>query len=120
MSEIDKLLDYEEVAGYKIKPWGIVSLSELSPCFERILIALKGRGVTAEDAVSNIDKILFAILPEAPKLLSITLKLTIEEVDKISLDKVSMLIMAIVRINLAYLKNLLPLMTAAITEVTHS
>lgn len=102
---LETLLNEVEVAGRKIRPWSIVDLSKLSPVFERIFISLKLRGVTLETSMESIDKIIFSVLPEAPAILSATLKVSVDEIEKIPNDEAMEIIIVIIRINTAYLKN---------------
>lgn len=109
MGETETLLDYVEVEGFKIKPWGIIELSELSPHLEKIMKNLQERGLTLEGAKTGVglDRIVFSVLPEMPAILEVTLAITREELKKIPTDKVLKIVFAVFQINIEYLKNLL-------------
>ena len=117
-NEMQKLIDEVEVEGYKIRPWGIVQISRLSGSLERIFFGLSSRGVTLESATKDISKIIFAVLPEIPAIISETLNIPIAEVDKIPQSKIMPLVLAIINGNMVYLKNWYTPAKAAITEVT--
>jgi hypothetical protein len=107
MGETETLLDYVEVAGFKVKPWTIVQLAELSPYIEKIMNGLKERGITLEGLKTGVglDRVLFAVLPEAPRILEITLRISKEELEKISFEKVPAIVLTILQLNIEYLKN---------------
>lgn len=118
-SETETLLDYVEVGGYKIRPWGLVALQKLSPHLERIIIGMQTRGISIKDVKDGkgIEKVVFSILPECADVVAITLNATLEEVDKIPPDKVPVIILTILKVNMNYLKNLSGPIMARIKEV---
>jgi len=109
MGETETLLDYVEAGGYKVKPWGITELAELSPHLERVMKNLQERGITLEGAKTGVgfERIIFSVLPEMPAILEVTLAVSREELKKIPNDKMFEIVFAIFQINIAYLKNLL-------------
>jgi len=109
MGETETLLDYVEAGGYKVKPWGIIELAELSPHLEKVMKNLQERGLTLEGAKTGVgfERIIFSVLPEMPAILEGTLGVNREELKKIPTEKVFEIIFAIFQINIAYLKNLL-------------
>jgi hypothetical protein len=117
VDETALLLDGIEVAGYKVKPWGICDLAKLSPSFERIYFSMKERKIELGSLSGNIDKVIFAILPEAPHILAITLKVSIDEIEKLSPEKVMPLMFSIINMNMAYLKNWLSPLTAMVKQI---
>jgi hypothetical protein len=120
MGETETLLDYVEVGGYKIKPWGIVELSELSPHLEKVFKNLKERGVTLEGSKEGvgIDRVIFSFLPVAADILTVTLRITRAELEKIPVDKLPVIMLTIVKVNLAYLKNWLGLVQGTVKKIT--
>jgi hypothetical protein len=53
----------------------------------------------------GLDRVLFAVLPEAPRILEITLRISKEELEKISFEKVPAIVLTILQLNIEYLKN---------------
>jgi hypothetical protein len=105
------LLDGETVAGVLVKPWTLTKCAALSPVFEKIANDLKKRHLSfkdffAEGKVINIEQLYFIIMPFMPEVLKITLD---TDVDKLDQSTVLQFIVAIVRQNIEYLKNLFAL-----------
>jgi hypothetical protein len=119
-NDVQGLIDEIEVDGLKLRPWGICDLAKLSPALERVVKGLKSRGVTmaAVRDKKQLDEIIFVLLPELPELLSVSLKLPMEEVEKLPNERALKLALVIVRMNVEYLKNWLGPATAAIKSVT--
>lgn len=118
MDEATKVLDFVEVDGLKIKPWGIGALAKLSPHLENIMRELKKRGVSLKDVRDGkgLEGIVFSILPECPDMLSISLGVPKEEVDGYPTEKALRLIFTVVKLNMDYLKNWLGPLAATIRE----
>jgi hypothetical protein len=117
--EVQTLVDEVEVDGFKVRPWGICDLARLSPTLERVVKGLKDRKVTMAmlKDKKQLDEVIFAVLPELPDLLAISLKLPISEIEKLPNEKALKLALVIVKLNVEYLKNWLGPATAAIKSV---
>jgi len=124
ISDLEILLDGEEVAGYKIQPWTLSKSAALTPVFEKIMLDFKKRNIKFQDFfvskengfdVINVDQLFFVIMPHIPEILKITLGVDDKQVDKINQTDVMSFIVVIVRQNIEYLKNLFAL-TAAMAQ----
>lgn len=106
-NELETVLDFVDVAGYKIKPWGLLALRDLSPHIERVITGLQVRGVKLDDVRTGkgIEKVIFSILPECADIVAITLKIPLAEVDKIDIKDLPLILMTIAKTNMEYLKN---------------
>jgi hypothetical protein len=105
--DIEAVLDFAEVAGFKIRPWGLLALKRLSPHLERVILGLQARGLSFDEVKSGkgIEKLLFSVLPECADIVGITLGISLEEVDKIPAKDVPVILLTIARLNMEYLKN---------------
>ena len=108
------LTDYgKEIAGYTVKPWGLMEIAALTPTFEKIAQSLKARGIsfaalkTAVESkeLTGLDGVLFAIAPELPAIVCLSLSIKPDELKAITADNQMAIVYAIIVINLAYLKN---------------
>ena len=119
MSESKNTLFPEtEVEGYKVKPWSLGTVEELTPVLERITIVLIKKGITLENAKEEIPKVTFSILPEVSAILSITLKEDITKVKELPLNSVITLLLTIITQNISYLKNSYSPMKSLIENLT--
>ena len=96
------------IAGYKVCPWGICEISELSEVIAIICSKCKEKEITLENI--NEKKIDFTkiVLVYAPEILRITLGMkSIEDLKKIQPRSASIeMMLEIIGQNLEYLKNL--------------
>jgi hypothetical protein len=108
------ITDYgKEIAGYTVKPWGLMQIAALTPTFEKIAQNLKARGITftalkaavESKELTGLDGILFALAPELPAIVCLSLGIKPDELNKITADNQMAIIYTIIVINLAYLKN---------------
>lgn len=115
MSDLQKVTNQEvEISGHKIKAWGLVKISKLSPAIDRIICRLKDQGATWEKYKEDIDngtfttcdKALSCIMPDAPEILSVSMGISIDEVDKLPQEEITFIIMTIIGQNITYIKNL--------------
>lgn len=105
------LINAPIIEGYKIQEWTIAQFSELYPYLKGAVEKLQSDGAT----IDNIDKylgedfpkLLEAILPILPQILSISLSLTKEEADNISAAKASILGTAILKRNMEHFTTFL-------------
>jgi hypothetical protein len=103
--DVGVLVSEIEVYGYKIKPWGIATLSRLSPTLEAIVTDLKKRNVTLKTAEADIAGVIFSILPYAVDIVAVSLKISKEEVENIPAEQSPVILFTIISQNLEYLKN---------------
>lgn len=104
--EMRKLIEEETVCGFTIRPWGITALARLSPTFEAIYAGMKARGVSIMTIRENMDGLVFALLPHAPAILSVTLGIKESEIDeKVNPGDLVPIVLTIFRLNIDYLKN---------------
>ena len=83
-SDTEVLLDFKEIAGFKIRPWRFLECVAMAPVIEQIQINLKNRKLTFRDffditkdadgkdvvCVINIDQLAFSFIPLLPEILS--------------------------------------------------
>lgn len=106
MDDVTKVLDYIEVEGFKVRPWGITALAKLSPHLEKVITELRSRGVTLKGVKEgDIGGVIFSVLPSCPDILAITLEIPLEEVGKLSAERSMKVLLAIATTNMDYLKN---------------
>jgi hypothetical protein len=120
MSALDKLIEETEVCGHKIKPWTLGQISELIPTFERVALKMKEQGVTLNTLEKNADKLIFAILPDLPFVLSVTLKITMADAKLLDIADASKITVVIMMKNIDYLKNLLSPVAETMKEIVSS
>lgn len=106
------------VDGYKVKPWSLGTVEELSPCLERLTIVFISKGITLENAEEEAPKIIFSVLPEVSTVLAATLKKEVKEIKELPLDTVVALLLTVVTQNIAYLKNSFSPIKNLIKEMT--
>jgi hypothetical protein len=99
------LFTEKKVEGYTIKPFTLGIVEELAPTFEKIGMALIGKGVTIVNVSEQIPKVMSSILPEISELLSIVLKEDKEVIKDFPMDKALTIVLTILTQNLTYLKN---------------
>ena len=114
----DKVLFSDiEIEGYKIKPWSLGKMEELSPCFERIGMEFIKRGLKIANVEKEIPQIIFTILPQVSIIISITLNEDIEKVKEFDIGKATTIIIAIARLNMEFLKNVSSPVMGAISQI---
>ncbi|MDD5348236.1 MAG: hypothetical protein PHT59_06465 [Candidatus Omnitrophica bacterium] len=119
-SELSKLTNNEvEVEGFKLAPWCIGNLAELAPDIERVMARLKERGVTMTTWREKLTDIIFQVLPEAPRFISVSTGKPIEEISKLPSEKAFRILSAIISLNLGYLKNWLGPAERAAQEIAN-
>lgn len=111
-----------ELHGYKITGWSIGQLSRLAPYFEVIATRLKLQNFNLDSIdkqeTGNIQKIIFAVLPEIVNILAITLREKKEVIEDWNLEKTTEIIFAIVKVNLEYLKNLSGRVSEIVSQIS--
>jgi hypothetical protein len=118
-SEIETIAEEPvEIAGYKILPWGIRQISQLSPAMGRIYMRMKEQEIKFESVAQDMPKLIFCIMPEAADILRVTLKISDEEVEKIPQEHLMDMIAFIINANLPYLKNWIRLATSLVRGAT--
>lgn len=131
-SEPEILIDYDEVYGYKVRPWSILKTAEMTPVFEKIILEMKSRKLTFKDFFSksvegnnvklemlNIDQLFFILTPVVPDILAVTLGIEKKDIDSIPTKAVPSLIATIFNQNFEYLKNWFALISSS-TEMLGS
>jgi len=107
-----------DVEGFKVKPWSLGTMEELTPCLERVTITFINKGITLENIEKEVPKVILSILPEVSTILSITLKEDIAKVKELPLNSVIALLLTITTQNVAYLKNSFGPMKSLIKSLT--
>jgi hypothetical protein len=104
-NENNALIDEEKIAGYTIRAWSFYDMAKLSPAFERITQSIVKRGIKLSEVSNDIDKIMFAILPELPGIVCYTLDITEDQLKKLSNENQNLIFLTLVKLNLSTLKN---------------
>jgi hypothetical protein len=121
-SDVEILLDGEEIAGVMVRPWTVTKCSAVTPAIEKIALELRRRKLAYRDffavtgdkvEVLNIEQLFFVIMPNAPEILKITLDMNDEQINKIKQEDIAKFIIVIIRQNIDYVKNLFALITMA-------
>jgi hypothetical protein len=118
-----------EVEGYTIRPWTLAQAVALAPTLGALVEIAKASGVGevllgfmdlldpgqggAKDDFAKAQKEVLSVLPglipkflpHAPKILSVSLTVSEEEVGKMGLGKATVLLLSVVSQNVDYLKN---------------
>lgn len=108
-----------KVEGFEIKPWSFGQTIDLMPVWERVATRLQESGLKLNKLRTSegVAKLVKAILPEAPAVLSVTLGVTEEEVRGWDLQKASVIVLTVVNLNLDHLKNLPGLVSQAVQMI---
>ena len=115
-TEMERLVEEQEICGWKIRPWGITALAKLSPTFEAIYRGMKERGVSLKTMGENKEGIIFSLLPHAPAIIAVSLGIRESEIDeKVSPGDVMPIVLTIIRLNIEYLKNWSAPLTATVS-----
>jgi len=118
-----------EIEGYTVRPWALAQAVALAPTLGALVDIAKASGVGeillgfmdlidpgqggAKDAFAKAQKEVIGVLPglipkflpHAPKILSVSLGVSEEEVGKMDLGKATVLLLSVVSQNVDYLKN---------------
>lgn len=123
-TDAEILIDSEEIAGLRVKPWTISKCAAITPVFEKIAGELKRRKISFRDFFApnadggvdtiNIEQLFFVIMPYVPEIMEITLDIDKEEIEKLPPETMMSFIAVIARQNIGYIKNLFALMTTAV------
>ena len=105
LEPVDVLCEEVQVGEYTIRPWSIFDLKKLLPVFSLLYADLKAKNIDLSNWQKDFMNILPIIVPVLPDILAITLKKSIEDVEKIPAGQDMQIIFAIVKANMAYLKN---------------
>jgi hypothetical protein len=129
MSDEQTLFPDVEVEGYTIRPWTLAQAVALAPTLGTLVEIAKESGVGgvllgfmdlldpgqggARDAFAKAQKEVIGVLPglipkflpHAPKILSVSLGTSAEEVGKMGLGKATVILLSVVSQNVDYLKN---------------
>jgi hypothetical protein len=129
MSDEQILFPNVEVEGYTIRPWTLAQAVALAPTLGALMGIAKESGVgevlwkfmdllepgqgDAKDAFDKAEKEVIGVLPglvpkflpHAPKILSVSLGASAEEIGKMDLGKATVLLLSVVTQNVDYLKN---------------
>jgi hypothetical protein len=129
MSDEQILFPDVEVEGYTIRPWTLAQAVALAPTLGALVEISKESGVGevllgfmdlldpgqggAKDAFAKAQKEVISVLPRlipkflphAPKILSVSLEVSAEEIGKMDLGKATVLLLSVVSQNVDYLKN---------------
>ena len=129
MSDEQILFPDVEVEGYTIRPWTLAQAVALAPTLGALVEIAKESGVGevllgsmdlldpaqggAKEAFAKAQKEVMGVLPglipkflpHAPKILSVSLGTSAEEVGKMGLGKATVLLLSVVSQNVDYLKN---------------
>lgn len=129
MSDEQILFPDVEVEGYTIRPWTLAQAVALAPTLGALVEIAKESGVGevllgfmdlldpgqggAKDAFAKAQKDVMGVLPglipkflpHAPKILSVSLGASEEEVSGMDLGKATVLLLSVVSQNVDYLKN---------------
>jgi hypothetical protein len=117
------------VEGYTLRPWTLAQASALAPTLGALVGIAKESGIgevlfgfmdlldsgqeNTKDVFAKAQKEMIAVLPglipkflpHAPKILSVSLKISEEEAGSLDLGKATVLLLSIVSQNVDYLKN---------------
>lgn len=103
------LFPEEEIAGFKVRPWTLGSVVALAPTIQALVAMCRQHGITAENYEEKINEkfieVILDTVPHLPKLISVTVKISIEQAEEITLPNTVKLLVGIIRQNGAYLKN---------------
>lgn len=103
--DTDVLFPGKEIEGYIVKPWTLKQVRLLSPVFVDLFAIAKKEGATPENFMQIIEELLPALLPNAHKIISVSLGVSEDEADELSFGKASILTISILAENVEYLKN---------------
>jgi len=95
---------------YVVKPWSFGDLMEVSPLIEEMFDQMEKRGTTIDDGIFDfkaIKNIYFSAISQVSKIVSHTVKVSEEELMKLSIDSIILLATAIWNSNSDSLKNVL-------------
>jgi hypothetical protein len=116
MSETDELsmlFSEEQVGSYVVKGWTLRQFQALLPIIMTAIEALKEHGVTWEDLGEDQEKTMEALqvavkalIPQADRILSISLEIPEELAGNLDLASASVLLLKVISKNVEHLKNL--------------
>lgn len=134
-NELKILYPEVELYGYKLKPWGLKQLSELSPYLYMLKDDVKKKGVdifklfgldtSKAKKDKDVDSIMVeglfdlgtSIFPYAIKIITISSGMKQEEAEKLGIDQSLIFLLTIVEQNINFLKNCFGLVTQKIEEL---
>ena len=107
-----------EVDGIKVKPWSLGQLADLAPTLDGVFATLEKLDVNLDNLTfSSLMKLQFSITPYLPKILSVTLSISEEEVREFDIGKTTRILGAIWTQNQENLGNALSLFGATLPEL---
>lgn len=124
-----------ELYGYKVKPWGLKQLTELSPYLYSLKEEIKKKGVDVfklfgleetkgkkqKDDLNMMIEGLFdistSIAPYAIKIICVSSGMPQTEAEELSIDKGMIFLLTIVEQNINFLKNCLGLVTEKVKNL---
>jgi hypothetical protein len=106
-NEIEKLLEEQEILGYKVKPWTLGQVAELSPVFEQIVRKAESNKMSLLNLFDeeNLQKGILLIAQFIPDILACSLKIKKQEVENFDIVKSTIILVKIISLNAEYLKN---------------
>jgi hypothetical protein len=119
-NELDKLIEAKEVCGHKVKPWTLGQIASLIPVFERVAFKMREAGIGLSTLEKNADKLAFAIVPDLPFVMHVTLKIPLAEASEMDIAKATQITIVIITQNIQYLKNLLSPVAETVKEIVSS
>lgn len=133
--ELEILYPEVELYGYKVKPWGLKQLAELSPYLYSLKEEIKKKGVdifkifgleetkgkNQKDDTNMMIEGLFdlstSIAPYAIKIICVSSGMPQTEAEGLPIDKAMVFLLTIVEQNINFLKNSLGLVTEKIGDL---
>jgi len=104
-SDMEVLFPDEEVEGYKIRPWSLGQIAEISPFLLKGLKAARDAGADIMKPESHIPELTLGFTSYAPDILSKTLDISRDEAWSLPTDKAAVILLAVLSQNVEYLKN---------------
>lgn len=111
--ELSVIFSEEQVGQYIVKGWTLRQFQQLVPIIMEGIESLKAKGLAwgdigddPEKTLGVMQEIIMALVPQADKILSISLDITEQEAGDLDLPTASLLLMKVVAKNIDQLKNL--------------
>lgn len=107
-----------KIGKYEIKPWTLAKLELLLPVIQKVMSELKSKNITLEDAEKNIHEIIFTVLPEVKRILSITVNANEKEIASLDIGIIISMVLTIMQQNVEVLKNSLAPIKMIVNQIT--
>ena len=106
------------IGKYVVRPWSWGDIMDLTPVFQRVIKSFGEAGITYDNIETRIPDMIPALMPFTPEILSVTLKITTEEVRAMDASVASIALLTVFNQNIEYLKNSFGQVTARTATAT--